>query len=231
MACHAHSSFVEAIRNTWLPLVPKGKCEVKFFFGAGATRSPQKDEVFLNCEDDYNHLPKKVQSIFRYAYDQGYDFVFKLDCDVLLKPEQFFSYNFIVWDYIGGGAASDGSPEVQRTPWGFCYMLSKRALEIILRVPLPEEENSTHDKSCLDYAFNDEYWVANILHQHGIYLHVDPHYHLRTEVSDPNSAWKERVLPEGVSAICVHIHQEHSRPISDSVKEFYRLAEEHLVYG
>lgn len=225
ITCHGRGSFVEAIRNTWLPLIPKGT-DVKFFLGRGEIRPPGNDEVFLQCGDGYFNLPEKVKKTIEYAYTSGYDYVFKVDDDVVIKPKEFFSYPYSKWHYIGGGAASDGSKEVQRTPWGFCYALSRLAMKIILSEPVPEVDGSTYDISKGD-KFNDEAWVSMTLYQHGVYLHVDPHYHLRTGVTEDNP-YKERPLPDGVSIFCVHIHRDHTRPPHESVNEMYRLAQEHL---
>ena len=221
VTCHGHGGFAEAVRSTWMPLVPEYRADIKLFFGRGGKRKPLNDEVFLDCGDGYFNLPEKVKEILRYARNNGYEFVFKIDDDTIVKPKEFFSYPFEQWDYVGGGAVSDGSLGVQRTPWGFCYMLSKKSMDIVLGSDLPVGEHKS----------NDEHWVSNVLHNNGVYLHVDSHYHFRTGEANPASAYKERPLPEGVSVICVHIHQEHSRPETESIKEFYRLAEEHLTHG
>ncbi len=200
--------------------------DVKFFFGKGGKRSPHRDEVFLQCGDNYFSIPEKVKGVIEYAYAAGYDYVFKVDDDVIVKPTEFLSYPYSQWHYIGGGSLSDGSKELQRTPWGFCYGLSRLSMKIVLNEPVPKTDGSTYDISKGD-RFNDEAWIAMVLYQHGVYLHVDPHYHLRTGVTADNP-YKERPLPAGVSIICVHIHQDHTRPPHESVNEMYRLAQEHL---
>src|SRR5580658_2301239 len=116
ITCHARGSFVEAIRNTWLPLIDKSILEVKFFYGKGGKREPENDEVFLPCGDSYFSLPEKVRSVIAYAHVEGYDYVFKIDDDNIVKFKEFVSYPYFKWDYVGGGALSDGSQEVQRTP-------------------------------------------------------------------------------------------------------------------
>src|SRR5208282_5975493 len=39
------------------------------------------DEILLSVPDDYRYLAVKVQATFRWAYDNGFDFVYKCDVD------------------------------------------------------------------------------------------------------------------------------------------------------
>ena len=85
VSCHSREDFSDAVRSTWLPLVPQG-LDVRFFRGRGATREPLADEIFLDCDDSYEGLPNKVQEIVRCAHSHEYDFVLKCDDDVVVKP-------------------------------------------------------------------------------------------------------------------------------------------------
>src|SRR5580692_4411553 len=91
--CHARPNFQQAIRDTWLPSTPEG-LEVRFFLGRGATRDPKPDEVFLDCGDAYLDLPEKVQAMFKWASENGYEYAAKCDDDVIVRPTQWYN-NFL----------------------------------------------------------------------------------------------------------------------------------------
>jgi len=46
--------------------------------------------VFLDCGDGYQDLPEKVKAILQWAYDQGYDYVAKLDDDTVLRADLWY---------------------------------------------------------------------------------------------------------------------------------------------
>ena len=100
VSCHARPEFSDAVRNTWAPRVPK-EVDLRFFLGRGPNR-PKDDEVILDCGDSHNDIPEKVHSILAWAYDNGYDFVSKIDDDVVMDPVRFVT---LVGhhDYMGMG--------------------------------------------------------------------------------------------------------------------------------
>jgi hypothetical protein len=157
ISCHKHAAYRQAIRETWLPLVPD-EVDAKFFCGAGS--NPLPDEVFLDCPDSYDSLPSKVQQVTRWAQD--YDFMLKIDNDVVLRPTAFLASGFERYDFVGRK-----TNHISSTPYGFCYTLSKKAMGLIAAAPLPQGNN-------------DEHWVAQTLGTHGIQLHSDDRYHLYT---------------------------------------------------
>ena len=181
VTCHKRPEFSNAIRSTWMPLVPRDREDIKFFFGRGATREPGPDEVFLDCDDAYLGLPDKVQSILRWAYEREYDFVLKCDDDVVIKPAALLASGFEQADFTGWQDPGCKPGEI-RTPWGFCYWLSRRAMKLVIDNPLPGRPGSinTHVHG------NDEAWVSTVLHYSNIFLHSDNRYYLyQGEVPKP----------------------------------------------
>jgi hypothetical protein len=110
---------VAGIRDSWLRDVT---CDHKFFYGRTATRSPENDEIFLPCADDYYHSADKIQAIIRYALYNGYDNLLKIDDDVYAYWGRLMQ-NVPEADYVGGG----------RGPFvaGPSYWLSHRALRTL----------------------------------------------------------------------------------------------------
>src|ERR1700675_8735 len=229
VSCHSRPEFSDAIRKTWAPLVPS-TADLKFFLGRGATREPREDEVFLDCDDSYHGLPNKVQEIVRWAYDHGYDFVLKCDDDVVVKPKELLASGFDHSDFTGCVEPSCKPGEI-RTPWGFCYWLSRRAMKLVLDNPLPGQPGSIHSH----VHNNDEAWVSTVLHYNGIFLHSDSRYFLFTGTPGERLRNTARPLhrprppvkmpvPESF-AFCVYLNWQgwHNTSHDVILSEFHRI--------
>lgn len=205
ITCHGREIYADALRETWLSKITEG-VDHRFFMGRTATREPKVDEVFLDCDDSYQGLPNKVQEIVRWALVQGYDFVLKCDDDVVLLPLRYANSGYQNYDFVGHTNGDNGSVLV---PWGFCYTLSRKAMEIVAKAPLPNNNN-------------DEAWVAYTLYDYGIRLHNDNRYHLYTgryedfapkvprplrapKREKPREAGPAELVGEGSFAFCMYI--------------------------
>lgn len=161
IACHKlkYRAYIRAQRNTWIGYIPKS-VDYKFFYGKSDNEVPAKpDEVFLDCPDDYDSLPKKVQKIYQYAVENNYDYVFKVDCDSFVFVDRLLSSNFNQHDFVGrrndcsNGYASGGPG----------FWLSKKAFEIIAK------QSDFPDPA-------DDRWVGQVLLDHGIVCFNDSRY-------------------------------------------------------
>jgi len=225
ISCKAHSGYRAAIRETWFPKVSKDKADAFFFMGREAEVTEQDEIVLDSCGDDYGSLPSKVQSIIRWALEKGYTNLVKIDNDVVLKVSEFFHSGFEQWDFAGHTNNDRASVKV---PWGFCYTLSRKSMEIMANAPLP------HD-------FNDEAWCANTLSQHGILLHHEPRYVLhRGKRSDfivptkrplrapPRTLPMEEETSRDAIATCIFLHHfgYHATPDDVNIKEYHKMFKE-----
>jgi len=228
--CHSREEFSTAIRSTWLPLVPEG-LDVIFFRGRGACREALADEIFLDCDDSYEGLPNKVQEIVGWAHQHGYDFVLKCDDDVVIKPKELLASGFERSDFTGCQEPACKPGEI-RTPYGFCYWLSRRSMELVLVAPLPGQPGSTH----ANVHNNDEAWISTILYINNIFLQHEPRYYLhrgkRQTVRRPLRApFRPEIVPEGPVpgsfAFCVYLNWSgfHTTPKEELLREFYWLFE------
>jgi len=93
----------EASRATWMQDANEADIDVKFFFGRGATRTAEADEVFLDVDDSYDGLIDKVRGMCDWAYNQGYDFFMKIDIDSYVHIKNLLASEFRDWDYTGRG--------------------------------------------------------------------------------------------------------------------------------
>ncbi len=207
MSCHSRPAFSDAVRSTWAPRVQGA--DLRFFLGRGPNQ-PKDDEVMLDCDDSYHGIPEKVQSILRWAYERGYDFVAKLDDDIIMDPKRFLvltGHN----DFMGMGKTVDGTAETLQMPYGYCYVLSRTAMKYIIDSPLPWD-NADYNPV---HRYNDEYWVSWTLQRAGIYLHVEWSCKLWEGVP---SMYPE--LPD-TTVFCVHLHNRMSPP--EEVHEMCRI--------
>jgi hypothetical protein len=150
-------SRAKAVRDTWLKDAA-GKIEVKFFYGRGAERTPEPDEVFLDVDDSYYGLPEKVRAIFQYCTENGYDEVTKVDDDVFVRVDRLLG-SPLTTDYRGFEIESD-----IKYASGTCYQLSRRAMEIVARSPIPAGE------------WREDRHVGRVLLDHGIQVTHDPRF-------------------------------------------------------
>ena len=92
---------------------------------------PQADEIILPVPDDYTHVVVKVQGIFRWAYAQGYDFVFKCETDTYVNIERLMASGFENHDFIGG-------PNGKNVAGGSGWWVSRRAMSLITDTRITE---------------------------------------------------------------------------------------------
>lgn len=131
MSCHAYRERADACRETWVKEVQGA--DVRFFLGRGNSAA-LADEVHLDVEDDYKSFPLKVQAMRRWALEQKYDYVLKVDDDVYLNPARLMASGFEGHDYRGRLRGPSGNYPAPYCS-GFAYWLSRRALETIVDVP------------------------------------------------------------------------------------------------
>jgi hypothetical protein len=161
VSCRSRQNYADAIRNTWLPLVPADKADVRFFVGRGEHTEFPADVVELDCDDSYQGLPEKVRCIVRWALTNGYDHALKCDDDVVLLPVDLLQSGYERYDFVGHRSSNKALP----APYGFCYWMSRRSMEIVAESELPSTNY-------------DEGWVTLKLQEKGIDLHHDARYHL-----------------------------------------------------
>ena len=58
--CRTRQLYMDAIRSTWLPLVPAETADIKFFVGKGECKDLPKDVVELDCGDGYEFYRKRL---------------------------------------------------------------------------------------------------------------------------------------------------------------------------
>lgn len=144
---------VQGLRASWLKNV---KGDYKIFKGLGGNRTPQEDEVFLSCPDDYHHSTEKLRALLRWALDNGYDYICKVDDDVYVYYDRLMA-NVPTTDYTGRSHGREFAP-------GFTYWLSRTSMEALVKSRV----------SC----WAEDRWVGETLRRHQIFCTNDDRYHL-----------------------------------------------------
>ena len=140
---------VSALRDTWLKDVT---CDYKIFYGAGARRAAEKDEVFLNAPDDYQHSSSKLKALMQYALEKGYDYVLKIDDDMWVYWDRLNLHPTV--DYIGGGPSNFAA--------GCAYWMSARLMQLLVSSPC--------------FRWQEDYWVGCVAENNHIPFTKDARY-------------------------------------------------------
>lgn len=143
---------VQGIRDTWLKDVTG---DYKIFKGRQAG-TPPSDEVWLDAPDDYHHSAEKLRALIRWALDNGYEKICKIDDDVWVYYERLMA-NVPTEDYVGNGHGRQFAP-------GYTYWLSRRSMMLLDKSPAG--------------CWAEDRWVGESLRKQQILCTHDARYHL-----------------------------------------------------
>jgi hypothetical protein len=174
LSCHALRHYEQAQRDTWIKDIPEG-VDHRFFLGRSTTEQGA-DEVFLSTGDAFSDITEKAVAVFRWALEQGYDFVFKADLDTLVRPMALLASGFEQHDYSGGQNSFFASG-------GSGYWLSRRAMQYVVARPVvPGPTEDVH--------------VGQAVRDNGLELHSDLRYKFF-----PGSTLDEHTLTYHLSSV------------------------------
>lgn len=177
-------------RETWLPEL---KFDYKFFIGNDKVESVEENVVALNCKDDYNSLPEKTLAIIKWARENEYNWLFKIDDDVYCKPDRLHIPNA---DYVGHAY---GHPNYCS---GAAYWLSSTAMDAVI-------SNWTRRSNAEDSC------VGQSLEFAGIKLTEDPRYKVGWK-SFPTDDFENEFPHPSNNHITFHLYFPHNMPLMHS---------------
>jgi hypothetical protein len=162
-------SRVKAIRETWITELPAG-VDYKFFYGSKIRqnterrnppqvklRTPDVDEVFLDCGDNYTSNPAKMKAICQWALDHGYDYILRCDDDTFIYPDRIITRDLPLWE---GKDYSGSLVESYEFHPGGCMFLSARAMRLVIAAPVT--------------CWADDTWIGQVMRNHQIPLNAAP---------------------------------------------------------
>lgn len=175
-SCARDQALHQTIRDTWAKDCP---VDLIFFLGRGCTAKAD-DEIVLDVPDDWEGLPRKVQEICRWAYDYGYDFLFKADTDSYICISRLLESEFEKYHYSGCcGEKENEYPDACFPANGGGYWLSRRSFTY-----LAENMNLGLGKNCEDWCV-----FLSLMKGAGIFVHHDPRYRANRDVPGIAPGW------------------------------------------
>ena len=165
----------EICKETWLKNVPPDGatdavfCEefpvcYKGFFDAelGLTEINQHD----NAHDPIRTWRTKL--MVKYAYDNGYDYIFRVDSDAYVWINRLWTCGFQNHDYMGWCLqAPQGEWCVNTAHGGVGFFLSRKAMEIVMNAPV---------EKYADGKYWGDLWAGQQLYKRGIHCHRDKRF-------------------------------------------------------
>lgn len=209
----------DVIRSTWGRDVKNAR--LLFFVGQDPYNlyCPFQDEVIVDAPDDYDSLTLKTIEIVRFAYEGGYEFLFKVDTDSFLIPDKLMKCGFEQFDYYGLSRPTerigqqffycardrDGidHPLEKCWPWcsgGYGYHLSRKAMEVILAAPKPTSKvmvwcEDLFVGQCLGPLVRDgKIKMGNADYMNKIVFHF-PQYRFQSQYH-PRFRWQEELYKQ-----------------------------------
>jgi hypothetical protein len=181
VSCDRDRECHQTIRETWAKDCP---IDYKFFVGVGCAVQ-HEDEVLLDVADDFNSLPAKVQAVCAWAYERGYDFVFKCDTDSYVCVSRLLRSGFEKYHYSGCcGATANVYPDACFPANGGGYWLSRRAMEY-----LAYNMNLGLGKNCEDWCV-----FLSLMKGAGIFVHHDDRYRANRYLPGQGPNWKNNFI-------------------------------------
>lgn len=200
----------QVVRETWAKNA--GGFDLRFFYGYGAKRKMADDEILLSVDDSYRGLVHKVKAVVRWALSHGYDYILKVDDDTYVSKEVLALLN--AGDYVGHSTSTEanagiyaGNMESEQAEklldfggnyaCGGCYLLSRKAMEIIDRTKITPKSFEFMGIPNLYDTRNpippcEDRWVGHTLERSGITLVHDKRYSGQT---DDIEIVRERLRP------------------------------------
>lgn len=107
MSCKYNRAKQDVQRNTWIKDQIEGGLPYLFVEGSpGMEHHIIDDTLFLDCRDEYDFLASKVYRMIEYVYyHTDYEYLYKIDDDVILNPIRLNQFKYWEHDYIGGEIA------------------------------------------------------------------------------------------------------------------------------
>jgi hypothetical protein len=162
MTCRRRQDRANSQRVTW---AKDSVLDVRFFVGSGYFNyddlSPYINNcVILDCPDDYGNLTLKVIEMCKWALDNNYEYLWKLDDDVYVRPERLIGIEEDYYGFVCNLISVDGImvPTSKSFCMGPIYGLSRKAMEVIVN----SEPTTIKDKK------QEDEWVGKTLIESGI---------------------------------------------------------------
>lgn len=144
-SCGRYEANHQSMRDTWLPEAKQLGIDYKFFVEAGSKAS---DDTIVTQNEDWA-MTCRLKYKVRWAFTQGYDYVFSCFPDTYVRSDRLFACGFEKFDYFGSVYKHANPGATFYCHGGAGYLLSRPAMEVV----------SKQESSYL----NDDCWLGDIL--------------------------------------------------------------------
>jgi len=183
-ACHKRADYCNYQRGAWVTKIG-GPYKHRFFYGAGSHPFNYPDEVQLDVPDDYDNLALKIRAMLTWAYQEGFDAVFKCDDDTYLFPERLAALKR--FDYAGEAREFDGLGSKICSGGG--YWLSRRALKAVVTSDKKLHYKYFHSNPNPGWRLmQEDWWIATVMKNAGIKSNNVPGISSRAVQHEPRIA-------------------------------------------
>lgn len=102
ITCRSRINKAVDINKTWVNDFKKLGIKTIFVIGGSSKSYLQEDFLYLNCNDYYEGLPEKVINAYEFCYNNlSFDYLYKVDDDVIVLPHKLLFTNIVNKHYIG----------------------------------------------------------------------------------------------------------------------------------
>lgn len=109
MSCRQNRDKQDIQRQTWIQDMERAG--FSYAFAEGEIGRPDclvDDRLLLNCRDEYEFLASKTLAIVTWVYyNTSFDYLLKIDDDVILNPFKLAQFDYSKYDYMGGRLIHD----------------------------------------------------------------------------------------------------------------------------
>lgn len=150
--------------------------DMRYFVGRGEMPL-QTDEIRLDVPDLKDGLLEKVVGMFRWALDNGYEAIFKVDTDTYINIRRMVNEGFLNADYAGIAVGNIGERYSNTEAFGFiqgsCSLLSAKAMRAVLDFGIVNfaRERAGENGTWWKYAgtisptmHSEDLWIGQALH-------------------------------------------------------------------
>jgi len=172
ISCHANRQRRDAVRETWLTLLPEGTPHF-FFVGAGDTVL-EPDVLLTPAEDTRGGTAQKALFAYRHALaNYTFDWMFRVDDDTFVVPERIHT---LFWDAKAEMIGGDCMSELSWSTGGAGLLFTRRLVEVMVKRGIWEGCSDADDGwacACARDAGAEFYWTPRLRHEGDLRPH--PH--------------------------------------------------------
>jgi len=170
---HAYNGQHQASRDTWIPEFSKIG-DVRFFIGR-EDYELREDEIRVNVPDTMTYILYKTVELLKWAIEQKYDMILKLDTDTYVDVDQLAKSSYSTYDYVGAPVGNIGEFYAGTNCYSFfqgsATWLSPKAAQIVIEDAIPTmnrmiPEAMKYNGTISPYPHAEDLWVAQALTPH-----------------------------------------------------------------